>query len=81
MALVSAAVEEDGSGLRWGSGHGCGRTAGSGHGWEGENVNGILANPLPCLYRANMGSRRVISAPFRWSSEIGLLAFLHFIKI
>ena len=38
MVLVTAAAEENGSGLRWGSGHGCGRTAGSGHGWEGENV-------------------------------------------
>ena len=23
----------------------------SGHGWEGENVNGILAKPLPDLYK------------------------------
>ena len=48
----------------------------SGHGWEGENVNGILANPLPCLYRNSMGSQRVFSAPFHWSSEIGPAAFL-----
>ena len=37
----------------------------------GECLSGFLANPLPCFYRANMGSRMVLSAPFCWSSEIG----------
>ena len=31
----------------------------------GGNVNGVLANPLPCLYRNSLGSRRVFSAPIR----------------
>ena len=37
---------------------------------RGRMQSGILANPLPCLYRANMGSRKVISAPFRYSQRI-----------
>ena len=31
MVLVTAAAEKNGSGLRWGSGHGYGRAADSGH--------------------------------------------------
>ena len=36
MVPVTAAAEKNGSGLRWGSGHGYGRAANSGH--EGEGV-------------------------------------------
>ena len=34
---------------------------------RGENVNGILTNPLPCLYRKSMGSRRVFPPIFRYT--------------
>ena len=37
---------------------------------RGRMQSGILANPLPCLYRANRGIRKVISAPFRYSQQI-----------
>ena len=67
MALVTAAAEKDGSGLRW-----VVRARLGG----GKCKSGILANP-PCLYRRCTAAEESSLPFFAKLSEFGLLAFLH----
>ena len=69
MVLVTAAIEENGSGLRWGSGHGYGRAADSGHGWGGgKKVKWHFSQTPPFfLYRLEKAAEESIFAPFRYS--------------
>ena len=62
MALITAAVEEGSSGLHWGGG-------------GGKNVKCPFGHPSQ-VYISIQRQPKGLSAPFRWSSEIGPAAFL-----